>query len=177
MTAYRDAAPARQCPRCLIPLDPRALGDAEIDECSSCTGVFVPRDLMPRVLDPLDLGGEVLATFRPGTPSALTPGPLYVHCPRCGDLMTRKQFATGAKIVVDVCRKDGLWFDAAELRAVAEFASGGGMERAARADAERAAAARQHDPHTLALGVNPTWPTNPDDRLVRFLDLLAALFR
>jgi Zn-finger nucleic acid-binding protein len=119
------------------------VGDARIDECPSCEGVFVEHGVLRRLLDPGDLGGEVLAGFAPGTPELTTRGgPMYVKCPRCRGVMNRRQFASGARVVVDVCRGHGVWFDTAELRAVAAFAEAGGMARAAAADAERAAKER-----------------------------------
>jgi hypothetical protein len=44
--------------------------------------------------------------------------------------MNRKQFARGAKVVVDVCKGHGTWFDAGELPVVVEFVMNGGLERA-----------------------------------------------
>jgi Zn-finger nucleic acid-binding protein len=129
---YREApAPDRPCPRCGVGLADRPVADVRIGECPRCAGVFVPAHLIPRFLDALDLGGEVMATF-PSTPTTVRPpgGPMYVKCPRCAVLMNRRQFAPGAKVVVDVCRDHGLWLDDGELRALAGFAAAGGIERA-----------------------------------------------
>lgn len=141
---YRDpGAPGQPCPRCGVGLVARAVGDARIDECPSCEGAFVDKALVPRLVDPDDLSGAVVAGFPPGTPEPTARGgPMYVKCPRCHRVMNRRQFATGARVVVDVCRAHGVWFDTAELRAVAAFAEAGGMARAAAADAERAAKER-----------------------------------
>jgi Zn-finger nucleic acid-binding protein len=104
--------------------------------------VFVEHKLIERIIDALDLGGEIMTTFPRGAAGPGNErhgGPTYVKCPHCAVVMNRRLFATGAKVVIDVCGEHGFWFDAAELRAVAEFAAGGGMERAARRDAaERA---------------------------------------
>jgi Zn-finger nucleic acid-binding protein len=145
MSPYREApSPTRTCPRCTTGLRRRALADAYIEECLQCAGFFVSTELIPRVVDALDLGGEVISTFPPGAPELPTGSPTYLKCPRCSDIMNRKLFASGAKVVVDVCSQHGIWFDDAELRAVAMFAAGGGMERAASRDAaERAHRAAQ----------------------------------
>jgi Zn-finger nucleic acid-binding protein len=177
---YREAqGPDVTCPRCELGLSSRLVGDARIDECSRCHGVFVPAALMPRLLDGLDLGGEVIATFPAGTPVAHPGGPMYVKCPRCRSVMNRKLFATGAKVVVDVCRADGIWFDDAELRAVAEFAARGGMERAARLEQEEQRKrtgehekrrAREHDLPFFTSPANATAPRNTIlEALMRFL--------
>ena len=46
---------------------------------------------------------------------------MYVPCPRCTALMARRRFGE-AKLVVDVCRHHGVWFDAEELSAAIDFA-------------------------------------------------------
>lgn len=152
MDPYRDApAFARHCPRCADGLLRRTLADAQLEECRSCKGVFVEHDLVERIVDALDLGGEVISTFPRGDAGPASEpqgGPTYLKCPRCAVVMNRKLFATGAKVVVDICAQHGVWFDAAELRAVAEFAAGGGMERAASRDAaERARREAQRGKH------------------------------
>ena len=134
---YREgAAPTWVCPRCRQqPLSFRPLADEAIEECTACRGYFVPRALIPRLLDALDLGGEVLQTFERETPQPTMEGPLYIRCPICDRHMNRRLFAWGARVVIDECRAHGIWFDRAELRAVVEFAAGGGMERAAALEA------------------------------------------
>src|SRR5262249_38156425 len=135
---YREAPePGLACPRCAVPLDERAVGDSSVAECSTCLGVFVRKDVLPRLLDAVDLGLEAATMFPRGQLAALHPGPMYIQCPACRALRTRRLFATGAKIIVDACRDHGVWFDAAELRAAIDFASGGGMARAAAEDARR----------------------------------------
>jgi Zn-finger nucleic acid-binding protein len=118
------------------------VADARVEECTRCGGVFVPATVMPRLTDALDLASEVIATFPEGETVAHPGGPLYVKCPRCRSLMNRKLFADGAKVIVDICPGHGVWFDDAELRAVADFVAGGGMERAKRAEAEERARTR-----------------------------------
>ncbi|MCE9578179.1 MAG: zf-TFIIB domain-containing protein [Deltaproteobacteria bacterium] len=182
MDPYR-ARPAltAPCPRCGdVELSTRAVADARIDECSRCSGVFVPGDLMPRFLDALDLGGLVLDEFPPGTPVAHPGGPMYVKCPRCRIVMNRRLFATGARVVIDVCKLHGIWFDDAELHAIAAFAANGGMERAASADAKRLAAEKADADRRASAHV--PWVADPADlatqRRVSILDaVLGFLFR
>jgi Zn-finger nucleic acid-binding protein len=125
---YRDGADVGNlCPRCELALTPRQVADVTIDECQRCGGVFVPGALIPRFLDGLDLGGEVMATFPPGTPVNDDRGPLYVKCPKCSTHMHRRLFAKRAKVILDICRHHGMWFDEYELRAIAVFGSRGGV--------------------------------------------------
>jgi Zn-finger nucleic acid-binding protein len=172
MSPYREAPPpSRVCPRCAGGLSRRALADTHVEECPSCKGVFVEITLIPRIVDALDLGGEVIDTF-PRGPVHLTVeahGPTYLKCPRCSVIMNRRLFATGAQVIIDRCTEHGIWFDAAELRAVADFAAGGGMERAAARDAaereKRAAEAerarRQQRPAEATLHAVPHHHTDP----------------
>jgi Zn-finger nucleic acid-binding protein len=148
MDPYRNLpSPVRVCPRCGNGLVRRSLADARIDECQICRGVFVETALIARIIDALDLGGEVMTTFpRHESHSALesSSGPTYLKCPRCSGIMNRRLFARGSKVIIDLCSEHGMWFDEAELRTVAVFAAGGGMERAASLDAvDRAKRAAQ----------------------------------
>lgn len=93
-----------------------------------------PRTLS-RITDALDLGGEVRSEYPREVRAEPASGPMYLKCPRCAGLMSRRLFAPGAKVVVDQCAAHGTWFDASELRAVADFAAGGGLERAASEEA------------------------------------------
>ena len=123
MDPFRTAAaPTMPCPRCAIGLGSRHVIDAVIDECADCRGVFVPGDLVPRLLDPLDLGLEVVETFPPGMPAS--EGAVhYLACPRCKALMNRRLLVRGSNVIVDQCRRHGVWFDEHELRRLAELAS------------------------------------------------------
>ena len=52
----------------------------------------------------------------------------YVPCPDCGNLMNRSNFARASGVVVDICKRHGVWFDAEELPAIVGFIQKGGME-------------------------------------------------
>ena len=54
---------------------------------------------------------------------------MYVHCPTCKNVMNRKLSASGAGVVVDVCKAHGTFFDAGELPAIIAFVQSGGMAR------------------------------------------------
>jgi Zn-finger nucleic acid-binding protein len=128
---YREpAAPLHPCPRCRLGLLLRPLADVTLEECASCGGLFVSRELLGRLLDVEDLGLAVLDEF-PRAPVAETVGPIYVGCPRCGKLMNRRLFAVGSEVIVDECRPHGTWFDASELPRLVDFAMGGGLKREA----------------------------------------------
>jgi Zn-finger nucleic acid-binding protein len=177
MSPYRDLpTPGRLCPRCGGALTGRSIADAVVEECAGCGGVFVASGIVPRVVDALDLGGEVISTFPPRTPqwpSATS----YLRCPHCSVMMNRRLFATGAKVIVDICAHHGIWFDDAELRAVAVFAAGGGMERATARDAAEHAR-RQRDAHRAASAARQELHQVPDvDDRTSLLGTLWELLR
>ena len=58
---------------------------------------------------------------------------MYIRCTVCQNLMNRRSFAQGSKVIVDVCRAHGTWFDANELPRIIEFTMKGGLEKAERA--------------------------------------------
>lgn len=152
------------------------LGNALLHDCGACGGTFVDARLLPRVTDPLDLGGEILAGGEPPRRAGGgAPERAYLPCPRCGELMRRRLFAEGAKVVIDECRAHGTWFDAAELRAVAAFAASGGMERAARREGEQAAAARRKAGLSAAAPERPTVLTVSDGN-DSLLDVVLSFF-
>ena len=69
----------------------------------------------------------------------------YVKCPVCSNVMNRKQFAPGAKTVVDVCKEHGTFFDEGELARVLDFVLQGGLTRAAEKEREAAREQRQSE--------------------------------
>jgi Zn-finger nucleic acid-binding protein len=139
------AAPSSQgCPRCPgVALSRRGLGHVGVDECPRCRGVFVGADTLATLVEDLGLY-EAVRTAYPGgpAPGGAVPGPFYVRCPVCDDVMNRRLFAPRARVVVDVCQAHGTWFDARELPAVIEYVERGGLEEV-RAEQARRTAQRQ----------------------------------
>jgi Zn-finger nucleic acid-binding protein len=154
---YRSAAMPSPlaCPRCEgIALVRRGLGHVHVDECPRCTGVFVTNATLDAIVEDLGLYSEVRSAYPPGPTRAPAGGPLYVKCPRCKDLMNRRLFADGAKVIVDVCRMHGTWFDVRELPAVVAFVERGGLVEAKRlAEERKEKARRQVAASTTASGV------------------------
>lgn len=114
--------PARRCPRCSAELAAKALGPRPVLGCRACGGLWLDHATFA------DLKGETRHRSPPVSPEN-PPGPqrpppgaaMYLRCPLCDELMQRKNFAQRSGIIVDVCRRDGLWFDADELSAVLRY--------------------------------------------------------
>lgn len=127
----------RHCPRCVTPLlSGRLIGDVCLEQCDKCHGMFVDRQAIEQILKDREQARAeaILGALPRGSLTKemrVTPGKLYIPCPDCKNMMNRTQFADGARIIVDVCRTHGTWFDAGELPQMVEFVQNGGLEMAA----------------------------------------------
>ena len=120
----------------------RLIGDVLLDECAACHGVFVDCAALERIMrERRQARAEAILGLaaRPSDPSAPSgqEGRMYVKCPDCDTLMNRRSFASGAGVIIDVCKNHGTWFDANELPRVVDFVMNGGLEAAAKKDAQR----------------------------------------
>ncbi|MEO8196252.1 MAG: hypothetical protein ABI689_05980 [Thermoanaerobaculia bacterium] len=145
-------------------------------ECGSCAGIWLGhptfdalqerarRDVVP---EPLATAGRP-ESIHPGTPAKVT----YRPCPVCRKLMIRRAFAGSSGVVLDVCGKHGLWFDAAELESTLAWIRGGGLSRVE----ERLAEERKETARREAIAkkeLRPVLAQEPEE--VRWFDLLGEL--
>jgi Zn-finger nucleic acid-binding protein len=68
----------------------------------------------------------------------------YVPCPDCRQLMNRSNFARASGVIIDTCKKHGVWFDAEELPRIIGFIQKGGMEIARQRERNEIAQEREH---------------------------------
>ncbi len=138
---------ALACPACEGRLVPRAIGDVRVRECPDCHGLWsesaafdalvgraieARRELPSAGLGATGGGREPGAGPGDARARDRRPGPFtvaYRHCPVCGGVMQRRNYARRSGIIVDWCGEHGLWLDADELEAIAAFVVGGGLER------------------------------------------------
>lgn len=120
------------CPGCQSRLVRRRYVDWSIDECDSCGGVFVESGTLDGLLAAREAPdhGLRLALPKPSARPATRqePRPAYLKCPDCGTLMTRRNFGGISRVMIDVCRGHGVWFDAGELSEVLAFVGRGGLD-------------------------------------------------
>ena len=125
-----------ECPICPgIHLAARSLGELWADECPMCLGLWVPGDMMDRVVDRVRERRR-----REGPPrgrmanrerrAAWQAAVAYRHCPVCKGVMQRKNFAHHSGVVVDWCGSHGTWLDTHEMEDIAAFIFEGGLEGA-----------------------------------------------
>lgn len=117
------------CPSCQATFRAFGAGSGRLCECGRCGGQFVEHALLNDLLERRELHRAVPRALPPrGNPAG---APVrYLECPVCSAHMNRKNFGDTSGIVVDVCTKHGVWFDAGELPRILEFVQAGGLERA-----------------------------------------------
>lgn len=126
------------CPACEAPfmgIPTEASG--RVHECTGCGGQWVDHTSLRTLFERrvrlcLDWGRRPDAL-----PSPATTRVRYLPCPMCRQLMNRRNFGERSGVIVDVCRSHGVYFDPGELPRVLAFVARGGLEEAARREAER----------------------------------------
>jgi Zn-finger nucleic acid-binding protein len=130
------------CPRCAGALSARHYHDLDVDECDACGGFMLSPSAIDRIVAAKDNATDLRLAL-PARAAAAETAVHYIRCPVCSEIMNRKAFGRISGVVVDVCAKHGVWFDAGELAAVLAFVARGGLTRAReREQAELESAAR-----------------------------------
>ena len=129
--AFDDGEELGDCPRCRVPLGFMRVGQTNLRECSKCDGLWADVATFETICADREKQSAVLGFIGQRT---LTAEPLtkisYVRCPDCNEMMNRSNFARASGVIVDICKKDGVWFDADEMPRIIEFIQKGGMELA-----------------------------------------------
>jgi Zn-finger nucleic acid-binding protein len=177
-------ATSAACPACVPPrpLHSRAFPEppANVLECPACGGLWLSRELWSAL--ELRARREATPAVVPRGAANVAAGPVvYRDCPICADKMHRRNYGGRSGVIVDLCGRHGLWFDAEELARALDWIRGGGHEVAEqlRRDEERV---RQREKRLRP--VEPfepppnetepwSWPLDVTDLLA----LLATLFR
>jgi Zn-finger nucleic acid-binding protein len=128
----KPVAPVGQlvCPNCdgaLEIFDERGI---EIHRCTSCAGLWLdPGELDDLVSTPPDVPIDV-AELREEMRNVAPPvGEVrYRKCPRCRELMNRRNYGTVSGVVIDECNRHGMYLDAREFDAIETFIRMGGMQ-------------------------------------------------
>lgn len=120
------------CPRCRAELAPVPMGRITADRCGACRGVWFDGNELEHVLDATTHGIPTSEADRIRRTLPAWKRPLeevrYLPCVRCAEIMTRRQVAPRAGIIVDLCARHGLWFDADELEHFTAWCAAGGLE-------------------------------------------------
>ena len=129
-----------KCPRCRErpALTSQRLGDVAVEQCPTCTGVFVRHAVLERLVTHRDEAATVSRDLGEATRTQVPFQDVvtYLPCAACDALMGRQNFGKRSGVIIDTCKKHGVWFDADELRRVAAFAAAGGLDESRRREIE-----------------------------------------
>jgi Zn-finger nucleic acid-binding protein len=155
-------------------------GPGAIFDCGLCGGQFVEHALLRQMVEHRahaapDVGPTPRSLWRPETRTG------YIPCPTCAALMNRKNYGGVSGVIVDICKRHGVWFDLGELPRVLAFVDAGGLERA-KQRAEEEAAQQRRDTVAAAAAAAAQQPRlsagvlGHADTGVSITELLAHLF-
>jgi Zn-finger nucleic acid-binding protein len=143
---YRDAQgeASVRCPRDDRPLVEVDVAGTPLDECDRCGGAFVEGWVLDRLIEAREARIS-LSIALPARRVVWEREVRYLRCPRCRATMNRKLFGLGSGVVVDICKRCGVWFDAGELSQVLAYVESGGLERHERRKAEERAEEKRRE--------------------------------
>lgn len=107
------------CPACGASLVASgAANGVEIDACMGCGGIWLDVGELERLTADVASreDGEVVPRRRGGDEEVR-----YRECPRCREVMLRRNFGATSGVIVDECARHGLFLDAGELQAIEAF--------------------------------------------------------
>jgi len=147
-----------ECPRCKVALSTHKLDQFDVTECGSCAGVW----LGVETFDHICKSKETQSATTTGLKKArgrknvfelsVDEQVQYVPCPKCRNLMNRRNFARVSGVIIDTCRDCGVWLDNQELSRIIQFINAGGLEKTRDIETrERAEAARAPKSKTPSL--------------------------
>ncbi|WP_428262269.1 zf-TFIIB domain-containing protein [Haliangium sp.] len=120
---YRQAPPhlpsGRRCPSCGGDLEHESLGPTAAERCPACRGLWIAAAEFNALLVDLDRQDAVRVRELDTAPRGHRGG--YRACPRCGQFMNQANFGRSSGVVVDTCKKHGIWLDHGELRSIVDF--------------------------------------------------------
>ena len=124
----------RICPQCQIPLQTIKLKLKEafyIERCKSCFGLFfdpgeIETLLESTVSNVFEINVKLLKNINKDR-YQLKKQFSYVKCPVCSILMNRVNFAHRSGVIIDQCKKHGIWLNNGEITHLMEWQKAGGQ--------------------------------------------------
>ncbi len=125
------------CPRCSVHFEVFQGNSGRLRDCGRCGGQFVEHALLRELIERREVYGAVVPRIFPKK-NPLNDPVKYLPCPECRAMMTRRNFGGASGVIVDVCGRHGIWFDAGELPTILSFVESGGLAAARRREREEA---------------------------------------
>lgn len=112
-----------KCPRCQSKVETRSTGGVEIDECSSCQGIWLTADELRRLKDETDKDLAWMDFELWKHPERFRVDSKRIQCPTCATALVAIDYDdTGVE--VDFCTEcRGVWLDGGELEKIIEHLS------------------------------------------------------
>jgi Zn-finger nucleic acid-binding protein len=133
------------CPRCRRTLDQLRIQAITLRECQRCGGMWSDVETFESVCADRERQSALLGFAAKREIAAPPPTKIsYVPCPDCKQLMNRSNFARASGVIIDTCKKHGVWFDTEELPRIIEFIQNGGMEIARQRERNEIEQEREH---------------------------------
>lgn len=148
------------CPACGAErqLFSRALSDTRVSvmECGSCGGMWLDNAIFELLEERTAVSAASDTTHEHekhrgrGTQAQDRHGRFYRKCPQCDTLMHRRNYGRRSGVLVDTCKRHGIWLDIGELDTILRWIKTGGLSNAEkwqqqRDDREKKVAKLLHD--------------------------------
>ncbi len=120
----------KSCPRCKGEMQIKSLGGQTLLECPACLGFWLSVSAFESICADREQQSAVLGAASFANPATPPFGEKvrYIPCPQCRQLMNRANFARCSGVIIDLCKKHGIWFDRNELSRIIEFIRDGGLD-------------------------------------------------
>ena len=138
------------------------VGTVSVERCNDCRGVWLKASTFNELTVNFEWQREIMQVVRERAELRRESGddPFPLLCPMCRQAMNRTNLGRTSGIMVDSCRKHGIWFDVGELHGTVDYLMD--QERVEKEELERQI--------TLALSGVPLPSPQPwSSRLVSFL--------
>jgi Zn-finger nucleic acid-binding protein len=141
----------RMCPHCNIRLQTISLKGNDhlyIERCSECFGLFFDPGKIEVLLNNVVSGTETinLEHIRNINNDRYQSKKVkYIKCPVCQVLMNRVSFGYRSGVIIDRCRKHGVWLDNGEITHLMEWKKAGGQLLAQQQEQQPVKANVNHD--------------------------------
>lgn len=141
------------CPACRGSMSIEWEQGVEIHRCHQCHGLWLDPGEIDELVDEPSGPPPPLAELRTQM-QTVAPAPSevrYRKCPRCSDVMNRRNYGSHSGVIVDECPRHGIFLDPGEFEAIETFVRLGGLALQRRSEKERlGAAARRLEAERVA---------------------------
>lgn len=175
----------RICPECDEPLqtiDLQLDGPFLIERCETCFGLFfdpgeIETLLESSVSNVFSINHQLLKNINKDRYQSK---PIkYIKCPVCQIHMNRVNFGHRSGVVIDQCRKHGVWLESGEITHLMEWKKAGGQILHSRKSEEKSQLRRNHKQHrdTDTAAIFSSASQSEPDLIQTVSDLVFRLFR